>query len=127
MKLDDNSLKTMEVDEFFNEWIIRSPVKDITEKDKELLCGVTLIEEYRSASHTHGGKSSSSKYIYMPVIFLSLDPVDRLNTLYSFRDKYRFEELEPYLQEFVGVGGQPKTIQALLLKYTRLIDDRYIL
>lgn len=41
------------------------------------------------------------------------------------RAEFLLEELAPYLAEFVGGTGQPKTVVELLLPYTKLADGMY--
>jgi hypothetical protein len=49
----------------------------------------------------------------------------RISELYSVRQRYKADELEPYLQGYFGGKGQPGTCAELLLKQFRPLDNYY--
>jgi len=77
--------------------------------------------------------------IYAPVNILSLNVSERIGQLFHLRGKdkgggghtmgcfFLLDELTPYFEEFIGVTGQPKSVVALLLPHTTLLDGQYYL
>jgi hypothetical protein len=59
-----------------------------------------------------------------------LDPIKRLEYIFSIKKKFILEELIPFVLDYVcinGSGGKPKSVPEFLLKHTILVDGMYLL
>lgn len=66
-------------------------------------------------------------FIYFPKEEVLSDPAARFKQLFDVKPKWTLSEFRPYVSDLFGYDGAPKTIEELLLTYTRCVDSQYML
>lgn len=133
------------MNDFFLSWEARTPTDTVTpfKPSLDLLKGIAITSVPQTQTKDRSTDVVNYGLIYAPVNTLSLDVAERIKQLFDLRSKYAkyvtggmtsatakqptfflLNELTPYFQEFVE---QPKSIVALLLPYTTLLNDQYYL
>lgn len=132
------------VEDFLERWAIKSPgvgsAEDLATLVEEhaLLKGIAIKEEMDTAlgkgkntQEIAPSSSSSSRvrgyYHYLPREGMSMSPVDRFGKLFAVKTGYKFDEIEPYIEDLVDHKSKDFAMAKLefLLKHVRLVDGSY--